>query len=145
VPFYTIIIVKCKATSEQHFSFYLFLLERCLRYMLLCFHIVMEMNNASSQSWQLVQEFDFPHRNASDKISPERRQRRHPEAPRGRADLRVQGRPGHVRHAHLGARGSGSSPEAAAVPAAETGAAACVARPVLVDDRRCTVGPGRRK
>jgi len=87
----------------------------------------------SPGSW--TSNLNFITRKASDKISPERRQRRHPEAPRGRADLRLQGRPGHVRHAHLGARGSGSSPEAAA----EAGAATCVARPVLVDDRRCAV------
>ena len=91
----------------------------------------------SPGSW--TSNLNFITRKASDKISPERRQRRHPEAPLGRADLRLQGRPGHVRHADLGARGSGSSPEAAAVSAAETGAAACVARPVLVDDRRRTV------
>jgi len=68
----------------------------------------------------------------------------HSEAPRGRADLRLQGRPGHVRHVDIGTRGC-SSPEAIAVAALQAGATACVARPVLVNNCRCAcaVGPGK--
>lgn len=64
---------------------------------------------------------------------PCRQQRQHTEAPRGRADLWIQGRAGDVRHPHLGAGGVNTAPRRQApTPAAAAQAAAAVAQPPLI-------------
>jgi hypothetical protein len=101
-----------------------------------------------SLPWHLLrQDLYFLNHNSSDRISPGHRgacarQWWHSEAQRGRADLRLQGRPGHVRHADIGTRGSRSSPEATDVAAPQRrSATACMARPVLVGDHwACSAG-----
>ena len=67
------------------------------------------------------------------------RQWRQPtEASRGRADLRIQGRAGDVRHADVGARGAQG-----AQTAGDLGSAVGVVRPVVVVDRGRAIETGR--
>lgn len=66
---------------------------------------------------------------------PCRQQRQHTKAPRGRADLWIQGRAGDVRHPHLGAGGVNTAPRRQAPTAAAAqaaAAAAAVAQPPLI-------------
>lgn len=65
---------------------------------------------------------------------PCRQQRQHTKAPRGRADLWIQGRAGDVRHPDVGAGGVRAAPRRQAPPA-EAAAVAVAQIPVILHDR----------